>query len=84
MNYLYILKSDKDRQMYIGATKDLKKRISMHNSGKILSTRLRKPLKLVDYEAFLNKSDAFARGQWLKTGWGRNQIHKMLRNALKV
>lgn len=72
MNYLYILKSDKDRKMYIGATKDLKKRLSVHNAGKIVSTHLRKLLKLINYEAFLNKGDAFAREQWLKTGLGRN------------
>jgi putative endonuclease len=84
MYYLYALKSDKDRKMYIGATKDLKQRIRMHNTGKIKSTKLRKPLKLVYYEAFSDKSDAFAREQWLKSGWGRNQVHNMLRNALKV
>ena len=70
--------------MYIGATKDLKGRLSMHNTGKVVSTRLRRPFKLLHYEAFLDKNDAFKREQWLKTGWGRNHIHKMLRNALKV
>ena len=84
MYYVYVLKSDKDRKMYVGATQDLKKRLSMHNAGKINSTKLRKPLKLVYYEAFSDKGDAFAREQWCKTGWGRNQLRKMLRNALKV
>lgn len=52
----------------------------MHNNGEIESTKYRKPLKLIYYEAFLNKHDAFLREQWLKTGWGRNQIEKMLNN----
>jgi hypothetical protein len=30
-----------------------------------------------------NKKDAFAREQWLKTGWGRNQIEKTLSNFFK-
>ncbi len=84
MHYTYILKSDKDGQLYIGATEDLKNRLRMHNTGKIVSTKLRKPLKLLYYEAFCDQKDAFAREQWLKTGWGRNQVRKMLRNTLKV
>jgi putative endonuclease len=54
----------------------------MHNNGAILSTKNRRPLKLIYYEAFINKHDAFLREQWLKTGWGRNQIQKILHNYL--
>jgi hypothetical protein len=32
----------------------------------------------------VNPRDAFAREQWLKTGWGRNQLKTMLRNTLKI
>jgi len=32
---------------------------------------------------FLNQKDAFTREQWLKTGWGRNYIKKVLRNYFK-
>jgi predicted GIY-YIG superfamily endonuclease len=46
----------------------------------VFSTKLKKPYKIVHYEAFLNKKDAFIREKWLKTGWGRNQIKVMLEN----
>jgi hypothetical protein len=36
MFYLYILKSKKDSEMYIGSTNDLKKRLLGHNSGKFI------------------------------------------------
>ncbi|MDQ5901774.1 MAG: putative endonuclease [Patescibacteria group bacterium] len=82
MYYVYLLKSKKDDKFYTGCTNDLKRRIILHNEGKVLSTRDRNPLVLVYYEAFLNKEDAFQREQWLKTGWGRNHINKILSNYL--
>ena len=82
MNYVYVLQSMKDNNLYIGCTSDLKKRIYMHNTSKIESTKNRTPLKIIFYEAFLNKRDAFAREQWLKTGWGRNHVKKILFNYL--
>ncbi len=84
MYYTYVLQSKKDGQFYTGCTKDLRTRLKLHNSGKVYSTKNRKPLQLVHYEAFLDKTDAFAREQWLKTGWGRNQLAKMLHNFLKI
>ena len=62
----------------------LKKRIKEHNNGLVFSTELKKPYKLVHYESFIDKDDAFKREKWLKTGWGRNQIKVMLENYLKT
>ena len=83
MHYVYILTSSKDKQFYTGCTNNLKYRLFLHNNGKVESTKNRKPFKLVFYEAFVNKSDAFAREQWLKTGWGRTHVKKMLHYYLK-
>ncbi|MFZ4499977.1 MAG: GIY-YIG nuclease family protein [Minisyncoccia bacterium] len=84
MQYVYVLQSKKDKGFYTGCTENLKGRLSSHNAGKVESTRDRKPLSLVYYEAFINKADAFQRERWLKTGWGRNQIMKLLQNYLKI
>lgn len=65
--------------MYIGCTSNLQRRVTMHNNGNVTATRNRQPLELIFYEAFLSQDDAFAREQWLKTGWGRAHISKMLR-----
>lgn len=83
MYYVYILKSKKDGKLYTGCTDDLKKRVGLHNAGRVEATKLRRPLILIYYEAYLNKSDAFLREKWLKTGWGRNYINKTLKNYLK-
>lgn len=83
MYYVYALRSKKDKQLYIGCTKNLKSRLDMHNSGRISSTYRRRPFMLIFYEAFLDRHDAFMREQWLKTGWGRNHLQKILAMYLK-
>ena len=83
MNYVYILRSQVDKELYIGCTNDLPRRFEEHNTGKIYSTNDRTPLELIYYEAFISKQDAFAREQWLKTGWGRNHMQKMLSSTFR-
>jgi len=83
MYYVYIIKSDKDHKLYIGCTNDLKRRFRLHNEGKVVSTKNRRPFKLIFYESFINKTDAFSREQWFKTGFGYNHIRKMLAETLK-
>jgi putative endonuclease len=58
MFFVYILKSKKDGELYTGYTKDLRKRLKEHNSGKVRSTKLRKPFNLVYYEAYHSGEDA--------------------------
>jgi len=80
MYYPYILLSRRDGEMYVGCTGDLRKRLLLHNSGKVLSTKNRIPLEVIYYEAYKNRNDAFARERFLKTGWGRNYIQRVLKN----
>lgn len=85
--YVYILKSAVDGQMYVGCTHNLQERFALHNSKKVASTKRRAPFCLIYYEAFPNKTDAFAREQFFKTGWGKNHLKKLLGNffnSLKV
>ena len=67
----------------LGSTNDIKKRFKEHNDKKVPATRNRTPFELLFYEAFISKSDAFAREQWFKTGLGRNHMKKMLIETLK-
>ncbi len=81
--YTYILFSLKDKKHYIGYTDDLINRYKEHNSGKCKSTKDRRPLILIHYEAFNNKEDALAREKYFKTGDGRHEIKKILKNSYK-
>jgi putative endonuclease len=80
MFYTYVLISKKDKEFYIGFTKDLKKRLYEHQKGLVVSTAQRRPLKLIYYEACLNENDAIKREKYFKTGFGR----RFLRNRIKA
>ncbi len=82
MQYVYILQSADDGYLYVGCTNDLQKRVRLHNSGKVESTKRRLPLTLIYYEAYRHKKDAFEREQFLKTGWGKRYIKKILHHYL--
>lgn len=82
--YVYILKSTKDKSLYIGYTSDLKKRLDEHNLGKNLATKPFIPYKLIFYEAFLNRVDAKNREEYLKSGYGRITINKLLKKYLMI
>ncbi len=82
MYYVYILHSLKDHQLYTGYTSDLKKRLREHNNGYNLSTKQRRPLKLVYYEASEVGEDCQAREKYLKSGKGKKYLGKRLRRFL--
>ncbi|MFZ2226360.1 MAG: GIY-YIG nuclease family protein [Candidatus Moraniibacteriota bacterium] len=66
MFYVYILKSKKDKNLYTGSTNDLARRFAEHNSGKVFSTKLRRPFELLYYEAYKAEGDARKREHNLK------------------
>lgn len=66
MFYVYVLKSKKDGLLYTGSTKNLIKRLKEHNSGQVISTRLRRPLEVVYYEGYKSEIDARIREHNLK------------------
>ena len=84
MFFVYILKSRKDSNLYIGSTNDLEKRVKEHNKGKVSSTKLRTPFELVYYEAYKAESDARNREMRLKKrGQARVQLIKRITESLK-
>lgn len=66
MFYVYVLTSQKDDNLYMGSTNDLDRRIKEHNSGEVDSTKERKPLELIYYEAYKSEKDARHREKNLK------------------
>lgn len=66
MYYVYVLKSKKDDNLYIGLTNNIERRIKEHNSGLVYSTKSRKPFSLVYYEAYNSRNDAIKRELNLK------------------
>jgi len=82
MYYVYVLISLRDNKFYIGFSEDVQQRFSEHNSGKNVSTKSRRPFKLLYYEAHLSKEDALRRERYFKTAKGKTTLGQMLRNSL--
>lgn len=84
MYYVYILKSEKDEDMYTGSTNDLKRRFEEHNTGKVQSSRHRRPFRLVYYEAYSAEKDARQRESNLKLGSrAYTQLRRRIAESLK-
>ena len=85
MFYVYVLQSIIDEDLYIGSTKDLRVRVEEHNKGGVRSTKSRKPLKLIYYEAYAVESDARKRESQLKLrGQARTQLKKRIQSSLST
>ena len=76
--YVYVLISEKDGNLYIGCTENLSKRVAAHNQGKVRSTKHRIPLRLVYWEAFDDKYDAFRAERFYKTAKGKRELEKKM------
>jgi len=81
MYYIYVLKSEKDGKMYVGCTSDIENRLHYHNSGKVLSTKGRRPFNLIFTEAYADKYQAFEKERYYKTAKGKKEIKKKIENS---
>ncbi len=83
MFFVYVLKSTKDKELYVGYTNDLKRRLKEHNNGENLSTKFRRPFILAYYEGYLSKKDAQEREKQLKRrGQARHHLKKRISDSL--
>lgn len=83
MFFVYILKSLKDKNLYIGSTNDMERRLEEHNSGKNSATKSRTPFKLIYYEAYVSEKDARLREHNLKlNARALGQLKRRLANTL--
>ena len=75
--YVYMLKLiSKKTITYVGYTKDIKKRIGLHNSGKGAKFTRGRKWKLIYKEKFTSKNKAISREYYIKK-------NRKLRNEIK-
>ena len=75
--YVYMLKLISKKSItYVGYTKDIKKRISLHNSGKGAKFTRGRKWKLIYKEKFSSKNKAISREYYIKK-------NRKLRNEIK-
>ena len=83
MYYVYILKSLKDGKLHTGYSADLKNRFREHSEGLVKSTKNRRPLKLIYYQAFVSELDARNQEKYLKSGSkARNELKLRIQDSL--
>jgi putative endonuclease len=79
MENVYVLRSRKDGKLYIGLTNNLDRRIDEHNSGKVPSTKGRRPLELVYFESYRDRKEASEKEKHFKSGKGRRELKDLLK-----
>ena len=80
MYYVYLLRCG-DGTLYTGFTNDLARRLAAHNAGKGAKyTRGRRPVELVYWESFSNKSSALRREYAIKRP-PRGEEHALMQSA---
>jgi putative endonuclease len=78
VKYVYILQSKTGEHFYVGATDDLRARLTKHNAGGVAHTAKFLPWRLKTYVAFSNDKQAFAFEKYLKSPSGRAFSKKRL------
>ncbi|TDQ32912.1 GIY-YIG nuclease family protein [Zeaxanthinibacter enoshimensis] len=71
MCFTYVLYSSEFKKYYVGISNDVEKRLAIHNSGKIKSTKHFIPWRVVHVEHFGSKQEARTREKYLKSAAGR-------------
>ena len=79
MFYTYILLSLKDNKTYVGYTNNLVERLKLHNSGRVRSTKHRKPFKLLLSENHNTEQEAKKRELYWKSGGGRRKLKEVFK-----
>jgi putative endonuclease len=77
MYYTYVLRSLKDKKLYIGSTSNIAKRIQEHNNGLNISTKKRRPFELIYCEKFQTRKDA----RWREYKFKKS--HDVLKRAMQ-
>jgi len=83
MNYLYILKSLKDGNHYVGITSNLNERLKYHNSGRVRSTKNRIPFVMIYNEEYNTIGEARVREKYLKSYKGCKEKEDIISSLVK-
>lgn len=77
MFYVYAIKSEKRKYVYIGQTNDIEKRVKRHNVERNRANSIARPFKLFYYEEMETREEAVRREKELKKGYCREILRKV-------
>ena len=81
-HFVYILLC-RGGDFYAGFTSDIRRRLKEHNQGSNVSTRNRRPVKLIYFEGHKSKKDAYRRESYFKTSKGKTTLKYILEEYLE-
>ena len=76
--WVYVLESETNGRRYHGQTNDLPERVQLHNAGRVLSTRVGRPWKLLGAIPCRTRRDAMQLELKLKRAKNRTYVLWML------
>lgn len=81
MYFVYVLKSKKDGNLYIGRTNNFDRRFSEHESGKVQSTKSRRPFDVLKIIEVKTEIESVFLEKELKKGYSRENLKKEFENG---
>ena len=72
----YILKSQKNGDVYVGSTGNFEGRLSAHNGGRVRSTKPYRPWIVLEIRECTSRSEAVRLEKFLKTGQQKELLKK--------
>ncbi|MDD4271228.1 MAG: GIY-YIG nuclease family protein [Patescibacteria group bacterium] len=78
--FTYILKSQKNNDIYIGSCENVLIRLNRHNTGKVKSTKGYKPWDLLESKQFNTRGEAVKQERFLKS----HQQKEIIKRKYKV
>ena len=78
MKYLYVIRSEKNGDLYVGICQDVPTRLNDHNSGKNRYTKGLKPWRVSLIEEYPDWASARAKEKYYKSGSGKEHLKKIL------
>ena len=81
VGYVYILRSEKDKNRYIGSTDDITRRLDQHNHGQVSSTKSRRPLVLEEVLEYETLVEARVKEKQFKRS--RGALERAIRNKIR-
>ena len=77
MIFVYAIRSIYRKNIYVGMTNNLERRLNEHNNGENRSTKAYKPFELVYFEEFKTRMEARNKEKYLKSGIGKEFLKKL-------
>jgi putative endonuclease len=76
--FVYALRSLKDKNLYIGISRNPEKRVETHNRGKTETTKNRRPFVLIHKESYNSLQEAREKEKYYKSGTGREVLKNLI------